>query len=111
MPSSESVADSLAERLQHSVIFGPAGGFEARLLPVDRIQERYERVQQSNHGSWFEALLQEMQISFSAGETDLKRIPRSGPVLAVSNHPFGMLDSAVLAARGASSGFPASRAT
>lgn len=98
MPIGESVVGDLAEHLQHSAIFRSAKGFAGKFLPLDEIQELYGRVQGANHGSWFQGLLEEMQVSFCVAETDLRRIPRSGAVLAVSNHPFGMLDGAVLGA-------------
>src|SRR5208283_1181891 len=31
------------------------------------------------------------------GERDLQQIPRSGPLVVVANHPFGILEGAVLA--------------
>ena len=97
MPVGDSVAESLAERLPQSAWFSSAKGL-ARFLPFEKIQELYGRVQSSHHGLWFEALLHEMEISLSVSETDLRRIPKSGAVLAVSNHPFGMLDGVVLGA-------------
>jgi hypothetical protein len=86
MPVVESVAENLAKHSQHPAIFSSAKGLAAKFLPLAKIQELYERVQEANHDSWFEGLLQEMQVSFSVAETDLRRIPRSGAVLAVSNH-------------------------
>jgi len=44
-----------------------------------------------------EALLAEMQVDLRVEPTDLARIPRKGPVVAIANHPYGMLDGAVLA--------------
>ena len=98
MPIGESVVESLTEHLQRSAVFAPAKGLAAKFLSFDKIQELYERVQGSNHGSWFEGLLEEMKVSFCIAEMDLRRIPRSAAVLVVANHPFGMLDGAVLGA-------------
>jgi len=98
MPAGESLVDNLAEHLQHSAVFSSTKGLAAKLLPLDKIQELYGCVQASTHQSWFEDLLREMRVSFCVAETDLRRIPKNGAVLVVSNHPFGMLDGAALAA-------------
>ena len=44
-----------------------------------------------------ERVLNRLAITYRAGERDLKQIPRSGPVVIVANHPFGILEGAVLA--------------
>ena len=42
-------------------------------------------------------LLQHLSVTYRLGERDLQQIPREGPVVIVANHPFGMLEGAVLA--------------
>jgi putative hemolysin len=44
-----------------------------------------------------EGLLREMDIDLRIDAADLDRIPKKGPVVAVGNHPYGVLDGAVLA--------------
>jgi putative hemolysin len=41
-------------------------------------------------------LLAEMNVSSKSSPPDLDRIPVKGPVVAVANHPFGVLDGAAL---------------
>jgi len=44
-----------------------------------------------------ERLLNRLAVTYRVGERDLQQIPRSGPVVIVANHPFGVLEGAVLA--------------
>jgi len=44
-----------------------------------------------------ERLLSRLAVTYRTGERDLQQIPRTGPVVIVANHPFGLLEGAVLA--------------
>ena len=72
-------------------------GLAARLAPVNRVLDLYQRVRQSPQGFCLENLLAQMRVGLRAGASDQARIPTSGPVVVVANHPFGMLDGAILA--------------
>ena len=41
-------------------------------------------------------ILDEFQIEFEIPEEDLKRIPKNGPFITVSNHPLGGIDGILL---------------
>ena len=68
-----------------------------KLLPLDQAHELYERVRNSGDGFVLENLLREMNVDLRVGAADVQRIPTKGPVVVVANHPYGMLDGAVLA--------------
>jgi putative hemolysin len=48
--------------------------------------------------SILENVLAEMRVEFAVSDADLARIPETGPAVVTSNHPFGLLDGAVLGA-------------
>lgn len=67
-----------------------------KLAPVDKVRELYRRVQRSPQGFRLEALLAEMRVGLRVGAADQARIPADGPVVVVANHPYGVLDGAIL---------------
>jgi putative hemolysin len=70
--------------------------FAAKLVPFRKARDLYLRVQQSPEGFRLENLLTEMRVGFCVNPADQARIPRSGPVVVVANHPYGVLDGAIL---------------
>src|SRR5271166_3719506 len=71
-------------------------GIAAKFAPVSRVRDLYRRVQQSPEGFRLERLLAEMRIGLRVDAADQQRIPATGPVVVVANHPYGMLDGALL---------------
>lgn len=68
-----------------------------RLLSLDRAAETYFALKsEAGREPITQKLLRHFQVTYSAPEGDLEKIPRSGPVIAVANHPSGILDGAVL---------------
>ena len=90
--------DPTAERLA-GVRDGLAGRtVMEKLLPLGQIQDLYRRARPEGSESLLENVLSEMRIERSLDEQEMSRIPATGPVLVVSNHPSGILDGAVLGA-------------
>ena len=62
------------------------------------VRELYDRVRSAPDGFRLETLLTEMQVDLQLPPADLARIPAKGPLVAVANHPLGVLDGAALGA-------------
>src|SRR3984885_12235620 len=71
-------------------------GLAGKFAPVDKVRDLYKRVQQSAEGFRLENLLAEMQVGLRVAPADQARIPANGPVMVVANHPYGVLDGAIL---------------
>jgi putative hemolysin len=71
--------------------------FAGKFIPMEQARELYRRVRSAPEGFRLEALLAEMKVKLDVQPSDLERIPIKGPLVAVANHPFGVLDGAALA--------------
>jgi putative hemolysin len=70
--------------------------FWEKLLLLDRLRDLYQKVRKPEGGPILESLLNELHISYEVAAEDLAGIPKTGPVLVVANHPFGLLEGAIL---------------
>jgi putative hemolysin len=66
----------------------------SRLLRIDQLENLYDQAR--SRPAFFSGLLEELEVETRVSPADLERIPASGPVIALSNHPFGILDGALL---------------
>ena len=64
-----------------------------RLAPLNRVYDRNKHLQGV---AFLEALLQEFKVHYDVREEDLKKIPKEGPFITISNHPLGGLDGILL---------------
>ncbi len=92
------ILGSHANETREPVLSRVAGLTEiaAKLTPMGRVRALYRRVQESPDGFTLENLLSAMRIRLRVDPADEARIPLSGPTVVVANHPYGVLDGAIL---------------
>ena len=89
---------ALSTLLSHKLP-APIEGALERILLLDRFNELYEETRNCGGGRPFvEEFLSLLQISTEIDPKDLALVPREGPVVAVANHPFGLVEGLALAA-------------
>lgn len=67
-----------------------------KLLKISTINKVYERNKHLSDLEFLNAILDEYQIKFEIPEEDLKRLPKTGAYITVSNHPLGGIDGILL---------------
>lgn len=67
-----------------------------KVLKISTMNKIYDRNKHLDELEFINALLKEFEINFEIPEEDLKRIPKTGPFITISNHPLGGIDGILL---------------
>ena len=67
-----------------------------KILKIDTLNKIYNKHKHLNDLEFVNSLLDEFEIKFEIPEEDLKRIPKNGPFITISNHPLGGIDGILL---------------
>ena len=67
-----------------------------KVLKISVLDKVYDRNKHLKDLPFLEALLDEFQIKFEIPEEDLKRLPKDGAYITISNHPLGGIDGILL---------------
>jgi putative hemolysin len=66
------------------------------VLRINRINKLYDEVRHHRGIDFIDALIEKLQLEYEVSEEELKKIPKEGPFIIVSNHPFGGIDGMLL---------------
>lgn len=76
----------------------PLVGLASKVFALDRVEQTYAELRCDGDGRPFlQRLLERLEVRCKVADRDLAHVPRSGPAVLVANHPFGILEGAVLA--------------
>lgn len=67
-----------------------------KILRISTINRVYNKHKSKKDSEFLNSLLKEFEIEFEIPEEDLRRIPKSGSFITVSNHPLGGIDGILL---------------
>ena len=67
-----------------------------KLLKISILNDFYKKNKHLSGVEFLDSILDEFQIKFEIPEEDLKRLPKDGAYITVSNHPLGGIDGILL---------------
>ena len=80
--------------------FGIAGTFTGwllmKILRISAINKIYDKNKNKSDLEFLNGVLNDCKIEFQIPEEDLKRIPKDGAFITISNHPLGGIDGVLL---------------
>lgn len=78
-------------------LYNPVAPLVQHAFAIDYVNEAYGRVlaDHSTH-NFFNRAMRSLNLSYEVSESDLEKIPKEGPVIVVSNHPYGAIDGVAL---------------
>jgi len=72
------------------------GWFLLKILRISKLNRMYDRNKNKSDVAFLNAILAESNVEFDIPEEDLKRIPKEGAFITISNHPLGGVDGILL---------------
>lgn len=80
--------------------YGVLGTFSGwllmKVLKISTLNKIYDRNKHLSDVEFLNAILDELEIKFEIPEEDLKRLPKDGAYITISNHPLGGIDGVLL---------------
>jgi putative hemolysin len=96
MPDSTLVGDEYPGVLSRIPQLAGLPSLAEKFVPTGEARKLYHRIRQVPKSRRLPALLAEMKVKLKVQDADLDRIPAKGALVAVANHPFGVLDGVAL---------------
>ncbi|MHC5201157.1 GNAT family N-acyltransferase [Myroides sp. LJL119] len=73
-----------------------SGWMLMKTLKISTLNKIYDRNKHLDDLEFLNAILEEFQIEFEIDPEELKRLPKKGPYITISNHPLGGIDGILL---------------
>lgn len=80
----------------HQRLFGLMRNSVERLFLLDQIDRLYRKAGTDDGGDPVRRIMRALDIRFRVSDADRARIPETGPLVIVANHPFGGIEGIVL---------------
>ena len=81
---------------KYGVLGNLSGWLLMKLLKISNLNEMYDRNKHLSDVEFLNAILDDLKIKFEIPEEDLKRLPKEGAYITISNHPLGGIDGILL---------------
>ena len=73
-----------------------SGWLLMKILKISTLNKVYNRNKHLKDVAFLNSILDDLQIKFEIPEDDLKRLPKDGAYITISNHPLGGIDGVLL---------------
>jgi putative hemolysin len=67
-----------------------------QILRYNKLNETYTSAYDEDPVAFVDSILRHLDVGFEVSESDLAKLPATGPAIIISNHPFGGIDSLIL---------------
>lgn len=81
---------------KYGVLGTLTGWILMKVLKISQLNKIYDRNKHLEDVTFLNAILNEFQIEFEIDPEELKRLPKQGPYITISNHPLGGIDGILL---------------
>ncbi len=81
---------------KYGVLGTLSGWLLMKVLKISTLNKVYNRNKHLKDVAFLNGILDDLQIKFEIPEEDLKRLPKDGAYITISNHPLGGIDGVLL---------------